>query len=116
MSAAAVRDPGTATGPDMRGREAPFPTNDRHHDAGHCRRRAFQARGAIAAPAMQTMNSAFRAVLSPCIGVCMLDDEGLCMGCYRSSGEIARWLQMGDDERLHLMETVLPQREARRRT
>ena len=65
---------------------------------------------------MQTMNSAFRAVLSPCIGVCMLDDEGLCMGCYRSSGEIARWLQMGDDERLHLMETVLPQREARRRT
>ena len=64
---------------------------------------------------MQNMNSVFRAVLSPCIGVCMLDDEGLCMGCYRSSGEIARWLQMGDDERLHLMETVLPQREAQRR-
>ena len=64
---------------------------------------------------MQTMNSAFRAVLSPCIGVCMLDDEGQSMGCYRSSAEIARWLQMGDDERLHLMETVLPQREARQR-
>ena len=63
---------------------------------------------------MQHMNSAFRAVLSPCIGVCMLDDEGQCMGCFRSAAEIARWMHMGDDERLHLMETVLPEREAQR--
>jgi len=60
------------------------------------------------------MNSTFRAVLSPCIGVCMLDDAGFCLGCHRSSAEIARWLQMGDDERLRLMEHVLPQREAQR--
>lgn len=58
------------------------------------------------------MNSPFRAVLSPCIGVCTLDDEGLCHGCHRSSVEIAHWGQMGDDERLYLMETVLPQRES----
>ena len=56
----------------------------------------------------------FKAVLSPCIGVCTLDEHGVCHGCLRSSGEIARWLQMGDDERLHLMETVLPAREAER--
>jgi predicted Fe-S protein YdhL (DUF1289 family) len=56
----------------------------------------------------------FRAVLSPCIGVCTLDEQGYCHGCLRSSAEIARWLQMGDDERLQLMETVLPAREARR--
>lgn len=56
----------------------------------------------------------FRAVLSPCIGICALDDEGLCEGCHRTSAEIARWSQMGDDERLQVMETVLPQREARR--
>lgn len=60
------------------------------------------------------MNPVFRAVLSPCIGVCMLDDEGFCLGCHRSSSEIAHWSQMGDDERLHLMETVLPQRETQR--
>jgi predicted Fe-S protein YdhL (DUF1289 family) len=60
------------------------------------------------------MNPSFRAVLSPCIGVCMLDDEGLCMGCHRTSAEIARWSQMGDDERLTLMENVLPAREAKR--
>jgi len=60
------------------------------------------------------MNTAFRAVLSPCIGVCTMADDGLCHGCHRSSNEIARWIQMGDDERLRLMETVLPEREARR--
>lgn len=58
--------------------------------------------------------SSFRAVLSPCIGVCTLDEEGLCEGCHRTGGEIAAWVHMGDDERLHLMDVVLPQREAAR--
>lgn len=58
--------------------------------------------------------SAFRAVLSPCIGVCTLDDDGYCHGCLRSNAEIARWMQMDDDERLRLMEQVLPARESRR--
>ena len=56
----------------------------------------------------------FRAVLSPCIGVCSLADDGLCDGCHRTGAEIARWSQMNDDERLHLMESVLPERESRR--
>ena len=61
------------------------------------------------------MNTLFRAVLSPCIGVCSLNDDGLCDGCHRTSAEIARWPYMDDDERLRLMETVLPERESRRR-
>lgn len=61
------------------------------------------------------MNTLFRAVLSPCIGVCSLSDDGLCDGCHRSSAEIARWPYMDDDERLRMMETVLPERESRRR-
>ena len=60
------------------------------------------------------MNPLFRAVLSPCIGTCKLDDEGLCEGCLRTSAEIARWSQMGDDERLRIMDIVLPARETRR--
>lgn len=56
----------------------------------------------------------FRAVLSPCIGICQLGDDGLCEGCLRTTAEIARWSQMNDDERLHLMEMVLPRREAQR--
>jgi len=60
------------------------------------------------------MNSAFRAVLSPCVGICALDTQGLCEGCHRTASEISRWPQMNDDQRLHLMEMVLPLREAQR--
>lgn len=73
---------------------------------------SFPAPGEIVA---DPMDSSFRAVLSPCIGVCTLGDDGLCHGCLRTGGEIARWMQMGDDERLRLMERVLPERESRRR-
>ena len=60
------------------------------------------------------MCPSFRAVLSPCVGVCALDEQGLCEGCHRSVGEFARWAQMNDDQRLYLMESVLPLREAQR--
>lgn len=60
------------------------------------------------------MNTFLRPVLSPCTGVCMLDPGGLCMGCFRTGDEIARWLSMEDDERRRLMDDVLPQREAQR--
>lgn len=60
------------------------------------------------------MDPLFRAVLSPCIGVCSLGDDGLCEGCNRTTAEIARWSQMGDDERLRIMEVLLPARETRR--
>ena len=60
------------------------------------------------------MQTPFRAVLSPCVGICSLDAEGLCEGCHRTSAEIARWSQMNDDERLQLMDVVLPRREAQR--
>lgn len=59
-------------------------------------------------------HSTFRAVLSPCVGVCSLDACGLCEGCLRTTDEITSWIHMGDDERLHVMETVLPAREAAR--
>ena len=58
------------------------------------------------------MTTVFRAILSPCIGICSLDADGLCEGCSRTSSEIASWVAMGDDERLRLMEQVLPLREA----
>ena len=31
---------------------------------------------------------------SPCIGVCSLDDAGACIGCRRTSAEIALWTRM----------------------
>ena len=51
-------------------------------------------------------------VLSPCIGICQLDDSGWCVGCLRSGDEIARWLGMSVAEREHLMIEVLPRRQS----
>ena len=53
----------------------------------------------------------FNLVLSPCVGICSLDDDGLCLGCRRSSIEIALWSRMSDDERLQVM-AMLPARDA----
>jgi predicted Fe-S protein YdhL (DUF1289 family) len=52
------------------------------------------------------------AVLSPCIGICRLDERGYCEGCLRTGDEIARWRGMSDAERLRYMHEVLPAREA----
>jgi predicted Fe-S protein YdhL (DUF1289 family) len=57
------------------------------------------------------MTTAFRAVLSPCIGVCSLGPDGLCEGCLRTVDEIAAWSRMSDAERLHVMDDLLPRRE-----
>lgn len=60
------------------------------------------------------MTTPFRAVLSPCVGICSIDAAGYCEGCHRTLDEIAGWAAMGDDERLRIMDTVLPAREASR--
>ncbi|MCB1577078.1 MAG: DUF1289 domain-containing protein, partial [Xanthomonadales bacterium] len=44
--------------------------------------------------------------------ICQLGDDGLCIGCLRSTNEIGRWLAMSHAEREHLMMVVLPRREA----
>ncbi len=52
-------------------------------------------------------------ILTPCVGVCELDADGLCKGCHRTIDEIAKWSSMSDAERARLMDEVLPQRESR---
>lgn len=50
--------------------------------------------------------------LTPCIGICKLDDRGYCLGCLRTGDEIAGWRNLPDGERLRLMREVLPMRKA----
>ncbi|HPO24425.1 MAG TPA: DUF1289 domain-containing protein [Arenimonas sp.] len=57
------------------------------------------------------MSNFQRAIQSPCIGICMLDEQGLCEGCYRTSHEIASWSLYNDEQRAHIMDAVLPARE-----
>lgn len=49
-------------------------------------------------------------VLTPCIGVCTMGEDDLCMGCLRSGAEIAAWGGMSDAERQQWMDQVLPAR------
>jgi uncharacterized protein len=49
--------------------------------------------------------------LSPCTGVCRLDQRGYCLGCLRTGEEIARWRNMDEQERLRYMRDVLPARK-----
>ena len=52
-------------------------------------------------------------ILTPCIGICSLDAQGFCEGCFRTGDEIARWVSIDDAARQHLMDVILPEREAR---
>ncbi len=42
-------------------------------------------------------------VSSPCIQVCKLDEFDVCIGCGRTRDEIARWMQMSQEEKLKIV-------------
>ena len=43
-------------------------------------------------------------IVSPCIGVCAINDSnGFCQGCYRTVEEIREWWNMTDEEREKVM-------------
>ncbi|MDJ0657186.1 MAG: DUF1289 domain-containing protein [Xanthomonadales bacterium] len=45
-------------------------------------------------------------VETPCVGVCTLDQKGLCIGCGRSTEEITRWASYSQDERRGIMQRL----------
>lgn len=45
-------------------------------------------------------------VLSPCVGVCTLDDDDRCLGCLRTADEIAGWASFSERERERIMEVL----------
>ena len=40
---------------------------------------------------------------SPCISVCVLDDQDVCMGCYRSAEEITDWFMSSAQEKHEIL-------------
>ncbi|MDX1569660.1 MAG: DUF1289 domain-containing protein [Xanthomonadales bacterium] len=40
------------------------------------------------------------------MGVCTLDADGHCMGCFRTAEEIQDWSQLNPSERREIMETL----------
>lgn len=36
---------------------------------------------------------------SPCVSICSLDENDVCLGCYRSAEEITDWFMADDEEK-----------------
>lgn len=50
-------------------------------------------------------------VPSPCIEVCRMDERtGLCIGCYRTLEEIARWGAAGNAEKRAILAAITERR------
>ncbi len=45
------------------------------------------------------MMEAQRRVASPCVSICALDDDDVCLGCQRTVKEITDWQRLDDEQR-----------------
>ena len=54
-------------------------------------------------------------VESPCVRKCTLDDDDICVGCFRSIDEICAWGSAGNDERRLILEQVARRRQQKAR-
>jgi predicted Fe-S protein YdhL (DUF1289 family) len=46
------------------------------------------------------------AITSPCISICFLDENDICLGCYRSAQEITDWSILTNPEKKAAMDDV----------
>lgn len=42
-------------------------------------------------------------MISPCINICKLDKNKICIGCFRTIDEIANWTKYTDAEKLKVI-------------
>ncbi|CAM5612992.1 DUF1289 domain-containing protein [Pseudomonas sp. JL972] len=49
------------------------------------------------------MSDSDKPVGSPCVSLCALDEDDVCVGCQRSADEIRRWGLMDNDERRQVL-------------
>ena len=45
-------------------------------------------------------------VKSPCIEVCALNREDVCIGCYRTANEIVEWFSAPNERKLEILAAV----------
>ncbi|MFK8020968.1 MAG: DUF1289 domain-containing protein [Pseudomonadales bacterium] len=45
-----------------------------------------------------------QAVPSPCVQICCLDMEDVCIGCYRTAREITDWSELSNDEKKSIIQ------------
>ncbi|MCB1733089.1 MAG: DUF1289 domain-containing protein [Halieaceae bacterium] len=50
--------------------------------------------------------------LSPCISVCLLDEQDICVGCFRSAAEVTDWFMASAEEKREILRRSEARREA----
>ncbi len=60
---------------------------------------------------MTSASPAAKGIETPCIGVCVIESFGFCLGCARTLQEIGDWTALSDSARLSVIE-ILPARKA----
>ena len=43
-------------------------------------------------------------VPNPCVNLCSLNGDNICIGCYRTIDEVGAWGRLNDEERLRVVE------------
>lgn len=51
-------------------------------------------------------------VASPCVSICALDDQDICLGCYRSAAEITAWGRLSDEDKRQVLKQVAERERA----
>ncbi|MBS7326841.1 MAG: DUF1289 domain-containing protein [Thiopseudomonas sp.] len=51
-------------------------------------------------------------VPSPCVSVCVLDEQDICVGCQRTGKEISYWGKMNNDERRAILQQAVQRAKA----
>ncbi len=51
-------------------------------------------------------------ITSPCVRNCCLDDNNICMGCFRSMDEILHWRDASEQQQKEILKTAKDRKTA----
>ena len=54
-------------------------------------------------------------IASPCVDNCCLNEEDVCLGCFRSLDEILGWRAVNNEQRQEFLALAIHRKEAHRR-
>ncbi|RLQ22744.1 DUF1289 domain-containing protein [Seongchinamella sediminis] len=49
-------------------------------------------------------------VPSPCVSICVLDDDDICLGCFRSAKEITDWFMETPEGKQDILQKAIARR------
>ncbi|GIZ11177.1 DUF1289 domain-containing protein [Pseudomonas sp. NCCP-436] len=53
------------------------------------------------------MDESQRSLRSPCVQVCALDEQDVCIGCHRTAAEITAWGRLDNEQRRMVLQRSL---------